>query len=55
MTTAPTYPVKKLIRMSTEMAYKIADMRFAGRYKSETEAVREIIRAGLKALRVGDR
>jgi len=41
--------VKKLIAMSPEMAQAIEDFRFARRIGSESESIRQLIDAGLKA------
>lgn len=42
-------PVRKIVSMSSEMAKAIDDYRFDKRIKSEAEAVRLLIEAGLKA------
>ena len=41
--------VKKLIAMSPEMAQAIENFRFAHKIGSESEAIRQLIDAGLKA------
>ena len=43
------YPVKKLIAITPEAAQAIEDYRFANRLKTEAEAIRRLIDAGLKA------
>ena len=43
------FPVKKVIALSSEMADRIRDYRFAERIESENEAIRRLIEAGLSA------
>ena len=45
------FPIKKLIAITPEVAKAIEDYRFANRINSESEAIRELIAAGLKAPR----
>ena len=47
--TEPVYPVKKLVPLTTEMAERVREYRFAQRIESENEAIRRLIEAGLKA------
>ncbi len=44
-----TMSVRKLVSMAPSMAQAIDDYRFGQRIKSEAEAIRALIRAGLKA------
>jgi Arc/MetJ-type ribon-helix-helix transcriptional regulator len=46
--------VQKILLSSHEMAREIEDFRFAGRFKSETEALRALVRAGLDRTRMGE-
>ena len=46
--TETVFPVKKVVALSTEMAGRIRDYRFAQRLPSENEAIRRLIEAGLK-------
>jgi len=46
----PDKSVQKLVAMPREMADAIADFRFEHRLRSEAEAIRRLIRAGLKAM-----
>ena len=41
------YPVKKLIAITPEVAKAIEDYRFTNRLKTEAEAIRRLIEAGL--------
>jgi len=43
------YPVKKLIAITPDTAQAIEDYRFSNRLKSEAEAIRRLIEAGLKS------
>ena len=44
-----TYPVRKLIYLTDDMAAQVAEYRFAMRLQSENEAIRRLIQAGLDA------
>jgi hypothetical protein len=44
------FPVKKLIAITPEVAKAIEDYRFANRMKTEAEAIRRLIEAGLGAI-----
>jgi len=39
-----------MVKMDDELNRRLADFRFASRFKSEAEAVREIMRLGLESL-----
>jgi hypothetical protein len=41
------FPVKKVIGLTSEMAERIRDYRFAHRIVSENEAIRQLIATGL--------
>src|SRR5436190_22942534 len=41
------YPIKKLIAITPETAQAIEDYRFENRLKTEAEAIRQLIAAGL--------
>ena len=43
------FPVKKLIAITPEVAQAIEDYRFSNRLKTEAEAIRRLIEAGLNA------
>jgi hypothetical protein len=43
------YPVKKVIGLTAEMAECIREFRFRRRIDSENEAIRQLIKLGLKA------
>src|SRR5437868_135800 len=47
------YPVKKLIAITPEIAQAIEDYRFDNRLKTEAEAIRRLIEAGLGKARPG--
>jgi hypothetical protein len=47
--TESIYPVKKLVPLTTELAERIRDYRFANRIDSENEAIRRLIETGLSA------
>ncbi len=49
METAEQLDVRKLVSMTKTMATAIDDYRFGQRIKSEAEAIRALIRAGLEA------
>ena len=50
------YPIKKLIAITPETAQAIEDYRFENRLKTEAEAIRQLIAAGLgKAAAVSTR
>ena len=51
MANDPSFPVKKLVPLTAEMAKQIADFRFDARLPSETEAIRQLIKLGLSAAR----
>lgn len=44
-------PVRKMVSLTAEQAKSVDDYRFNNRIKSEAEALRRIIDAGLKALK----
>lgn len=45
----------KVFRVSTEMADRIDTFRFGGKYRTEGEALRDIIAAGLDAMNMADK
>lgn len=49
MSRKPSYPVKKLVGMTEEMAERISDYRFGNRLSSENEAIRQLLDKGLTA------
>lgn len=49
----PEKSVQKLVAMPREMADAIADFRFEHRLRSEAEAIRRLIKAGLNVGRSG--
>lgn len=50
MAPEPTYPVKKLVNLTEDLAERISTFRHESRLASENEAIRQLIEAGLKAL-----
>jgi len=49
MARPPKLTEKKLLTLTPELAQRISDFRFARRIPSETEAIRQLIEAGLRA------
>jgi|KBSSwiStaDraftv2_1062776.scaffolds.fasta_scaffold6388335_1 hypothetical protein len=41
---------QKMVKMDDELNRRLADFRFASRFKSEAEAMRELMRLGLASL-----
>jgi plasmid stability protein len=42
------YPHKRLLQLDDELKQAVADYRFAHRHATEAEAIRELLRIGLK-------
>lgn len=51
MATDPTYPVKKLVNLTDDLARQITGFRYDERLPSDNEAIRRLIEAGLEAMR----
>ena len=47
-TDGTVYKERRLLLLDEELATAVADYRFANRIKSEAEAIRELLRLGLK-------
>lgn len=45
----PETTVRKLVSLPKELAKNVDDFRFAGRIKTESEAIRRLIELGLEA------
>lgn len=54
MANEPTFPVKKLVNLTEELAKRISDYRFDERLQSDNEAIRRLVELGLDAARQED-
>lgn len=53
MAKEPTYPVKKLVYLTDDMAREITEFRFTKRLQSDNEAIRQLLELGLSASKEG--
>jgi Arc/MetJ-type ribon-helix-helix transcriptional regulator len=42
------FPISKLVRLDKDLAERINEFRFRERFKTEADAIRELIRRGLE-------
>ena len=48
MARAEQFPISKLVRLDEALAERINEFRFRERFKTEADAIRELIRRGLE-------